>query len=72
MLPVIPYLGTDMASIMFGFIDTYGRMANLVQITLSCPEAEIFQEFLNQIYCSSDPIYSIVRIYFVYTSASPM
>lgn len=72
MLPVIPYLGTDMASIMFGFIDTYGRMANLVPITLSCSEAEIFQEFLNQIYCSSDPICSIVRIYFVYTSASPM
>lgn len=41
MLSVVPYLGTDVSSVMLGFVDVYGRMTSLVPITPSWPEAEI-------------------------------
>lgn len=68
MLSVVPYLGTDVSSIMFIFVPIHGRMANLVPNTSSHPEAEIFQGFLNKFYFSINTANSIVRIYFAHTN----
>lgn len=65
MLPVVPYFGTEVSSIMFDFVDVHERMTNLVPSTSSHPKAEIFQEFLSQFCFSTDSIYCTAKIYFV-------
>lgn len=59
MPPAVPYLGTDMSSLMLGFIDIYERMASLAT------SRNLPGRFLPQ------TPYSIIRLSFAYTNVSP-